>query len=183
MSTYTTPLTGTYVADPIHSSFAFAVKYMGGATFRGTLEKVSAKLEDGPSGSILTGSAEVESISIRHPEPFRAHVLGDDFFAAERHPEITFRSEQITLEEDGTASVDGELTIKGIGQAVSASGSWTPPVADPSGKTRANISLETVVSRRDYGIVWDVRMPGGDPALADEVTITVDLFLVAQDQG
>src|SRR5947208_2843446 len=73
MTTYTAPLTGTYVADPVHSSIGFAVKYMGGATYRGTFEQVAATLEAAPHGISLSGAAEVESISIRSPEPFRAH--------------------------------------------------------------------------------------------------------------
>lgn len=75
MSTQTSPISGSYAADPIHSSFGFAVKYMGVSTFRGTLDKVTAKLDAGPDGVALIGAAEVESISIRTPEQFRAHVL------------------------------------------------------------------------------------------------------------
>jgi polyisoprenoid-binding protein YceI len=182
MNTYTTPISGTYVADAIHSSFGFAVKYMGGATYRGTLDSVSARLEAGPDGVVLTGAAEVESISIRTPEQFRAHVLGEQFFDAARHPEVTFSSDNVVLDEAGSATVEGELTIRAISRPVTARGTWVPPVADPTGKTRATLALEATISRRDYGISWDVQMPNGAPALADDVTITVDLFLVAQSQ-
>ncbi len=70
MTTATT-LSGTYTADPVHSSFGFAVRYQGVSLFKGTLEEVDAKLVDGR----LEGAAKVESISIRTPEQFRAHVL------------------------------------------------------------------------------------------------------------
>lgn len=182
MSTYTSPITGTYAADPIHSSFGFAVKYMGGATYRGTLDQVSARLQAGHSGINLTGVAEVESISIRTPDAFRSHVLGESFLAADAHPQIRFSSEDVVLADDGSVTVNGELTIRGVSRSVSASGSWTPPVTDPMGRERANLALRAVVSRSDYGITWDVQMPTGGPALADEVTITVDLFLVAEPQ-
>jgi polyisoprenoid-binding protein YceI len=182
MSTYTTPISGTYVADPIHSSFGFAVKYMGGATYRGTMDAVSARLVAGPDGVALTGAAEVESISIRTPQPFRAHVLGAQFFDADHHPEVTFRSDNVVLDENGSATVEGQLAIKSISRPVTARGTWVPPVADPTGKTRATLAVEATISRRDYGMSWDVQMPDGRPALADDVTITVDLFLVAQIQ-
>jgi polyisoprenoid-binding protein YceI len=182
MNTYTTPISGTYVADAIHSSFGFAVKYMGGATYRGTMDTVSARLEAGPDGTALTGAAEVESISIRTPQPFRAHVLGEQFFDADRHPQVTFSSDNVVLDENGSATVEGQLTIKAISRPVTARGTWAPPVPDPTGKTRATLTLEATVSRREYGISWDVQMPDGRPALADDVTITVDLFLVAQSQ-
>src|SRR2546430_16871662 len=90
MSTTTTPrpLAGTYKADPIHSSFGFAVRHMGVSTFRGSFSDVEATLADG----VLEGRAKVESISIVSPADFRAHVLGSDFFDAHGHPQAAFRS-------------------------------------------------------------------------------------------
>lgn len=181
MTTYTTPIEGTYAADPIHSSFGFAVKYMGVSTFRGTMEKVVATLETGADEIALTGSAEVQSISIRTPEQFRAHVLGEQFFAADVHPQITFSSSDVVLGEDGAATVTGSLTIKGITETITAHGTWSAPAADPTGKTRSHLALETTINRRDYGITWDAPLPNGASALADEVTITAELALVAKD--
>src|ERR687884_1521824 len=106
MSNVTTPLTGTSLADPVHSSFGFAVRYQGVSLFRGTLSEATATLGDGR----LEGAAKVESISIRTPEQFRAHVLGPEFFDAENHPEVTFTSSDVALREDGTVTVQGELT-------------------------------------------------------------------------
>ena len=181
MNIYTSPISGTYAADPIHSSFGFAVKYMGVSTFRGTLAKVVATLEAGPGEIALTGAAEVQSISIRTPEQFRAHVLGEQFFAADAHPEITFNSSDVVLDEDGTATVTGSLTIKGTTRPVTAHGTWSAPGADPAGKTRSHLALETTINRRDYGITWDAPLPTGGSALADEVTITAELALVAKE--
>jgi polyisoprenoid-binding protein YceI len=178
MSSNTTSISGVYAADPIHSSFGFAVKYMGVSTFRGTLDNVTAKLEASSGAVALTGAAEVESVSIRSPEQFRAHVLGEQFFAADAHPQITFSSKDVVLSDDGTATVDGQLTIKGITRPVTARGTWSPPAADPTGKTRSHLTLETTINRRDYGITWDAPLPNGGSALADEVTITAELALV-----
>src|SRR3954469_20947586 len=102
MATATT-LSGRYIADPVHSSFAFSVRYQGVSLFKGTLDEVDAKLVDGR----LEGAAKVEPISIRTPEQFRAHVLSAEFFDAENHPEVKFDSQQIELADDGTAKVEG----------------------------------------------------------------------------
>src|SRR5258708_20240911 len=75
MSTYTTPLSGVYAADPTHSSFGFAVKYMGVSTFRGTLNVVDARLEIGPGGRSPGGAPPVEATSIPNPDPFRPPPL------------------------------------------------------------------------------------------------------------
>lgn len=181
MSTYTTPVSGTYAADPIHSSFGFAVRAMGVSTFRGTLDNVTATLEAGPDGVALTGGAEVESISIRTPEQFRAHVLGEQFFDAVAHPQVTFSANEVVLGDDGAATVSGALTIRGITLPVTARGSWTAPAVDPMGRTRAHLALETTVNRRDYGMTWDAPLPNGGSGLADDVTITAELALVAKE--
>ena len=176
MSTTPTALAGTYAADPVHSSFGFAVRYQGVSLFRGTLDDVTASLTDGR----LEGSAKVESISIRTPEQFRAHVLSAEFFDAEQHPEVTFTSSELDLADDGTARVAGELTIKGITRPVEATGTWIAPAADAFGSTRGHLQLEAVIDRTAYDMNWNAPLPSGGKALADEVTLTVDISLTEQ---
>ena len=171
-----TKLSGTYTADPVHSSFAFAVRYQGVSLFKGTLDEVDAKLVDGR----LEGAAKVESISIRTPEQFRAHVLGGEFFDAENHPQVTFNADDVDLADDGTATVDGELTIKGITRPVTATGTWIAPEADAFGSTRGHLNLEAVVDRTEFDMNWNAPLPSGGKALANEVTLTVELSLVEQ---
>jgi polyisoprenoid-binding protein YceI len=175
MST-TTALAGTFNADPVHSSFGFAVKYQNVSMFRGTLGEVAATLADGK----LEGTAQVESISIVTPEQFRAHVLSADFFDVENHPTVTFTSSDLDLADDGTAKVTGDLTIRGVTQPVTATGTWTAPSADAFGNTRAHLQLETVIDRTQFGLNWNMPLPTGGNALANDVTLTVDVALVQQ---
>src|SRR5215207_10022868 len=166
MTTATT-LSGSYVADPVHSSLGFAVRYQGVSLFKGTLDEVDATLVDGR----LEGAAKVESISIRTPEQFRAHVLSAEFFDAENHPEVRFVSTDVDLADDGSAKVDGELTIKGITHPVQAAGTWIAPAADAFGNTRGHLNLEAVIDRTQWDMNWNVPLPSGGNALANEVTL------------
>ena len=174
--TTATKLSGTYAADPVHSSFAFAVRYQGVSLFKGTLEEVDAKLVDGT----LEGSARVESISIRTPEQFRAHVLSAEFFDAANHPTVDFRSNDVDLGEDGTAKVEGELTIKGITRPITAAGTWIAPAADAFGNTRGHLNLEAVIDRTEFEMNWNMALPSGGNVLSNDVTLTVELSLVEQ---
>ena len=176
MSTTSTPLAGAFTADPIHSSFGFAVRYQGVSVYRGTFSDVEATLQDGR----LEGAAKAESISIVSPEQFRAHVLSAEFFDAENHPEIRFTSQNLDLRDDGTVVVEGELTIKGITHPVNAAGTLTAPQADAFGNTRAHLHLEAEVDRTQWDMNWNAPLPSGGNALANEVTITVDLSLTEQ---
>lgn len=179
MTTATAPLSGTYTVDPVHSSFGFAVRYQGVSLYRGTLDEVTATFADGR----LEGAAKVESISIRRPEQFRAHVLSAEFFDAADHPEVRFVSNDVDLAEDGSATVAGELTIKGITRPVEAKGTWTAPATDAFGNTRAHLTLEAAVDRTEFDMNWNAPLPSGGKALANDVTLTVDLALVAQEQA
>jgi polyisoprenoid-binding protein YceI len=175
------PLSGTYVADPVHSSFAFAVRYMGVSTFRGTLGDVAATLAAGEDGVALTGAAQVESISIRTPEQFRAHVLSPDFFDAANHPEVTFRSRRVELADDGSAVAEGELTIRGTTLPVRAEGRWSPETEVLGGR-KAGLTLAATIDRTAYGLDWNADLPGGGKALANDVALTVELALVPQER-
>ena len=177
MATATTPLlSSTYNADPVHSSFGFAVRYQGVSLFKGTLGDVTASVNDGR----LEGTAQVESISIRTPDQFRQHVLSAEFFDAANHPEVTFTSSDLDLREDGTAVVAGELTIKGITRPVEATGTWIAPAADAFANARGHVNLEAVVDRTEFDMNWNMALPSGGNVLANDVTLTVELSLVEQ---
>jgi polyisoprenoid-binding protein YceI len=182
MSTAVQPFSGTYVSDPVHSSFGFAVRYAGLGKYRGTLDDVSATLTAGDDGLVLEGAARVESISITEPAQFRAHVLGPEFFDADNHPEVTFRSTSVELAEDGSARVDGELAIAGTTRPVTISGTWSAPVVGLGGGRRAALELATVIDRRDFGFDWQAELPSGGHALGYDVTLEVTLALV-QPEG
>lgn len=182
MTTATQPLNGTYAVDAVHSSFGFAVKYMGVTTFKGTLDDVDATLTAGPDGTSLQGAANVESISIRTPEQFRQHVLADDFFAADTYPQVTFRSDSVELADDGSATVVGQLTIRDVTKTVTATGSWSPE-AELFGSRKAALAISTVIDRTDYGLNWNAELPTGGKALANDVTLTIELTLLAQGAG
>jgi polyisoprenoid-binding protein YceI len=181
MTTAVQPFSGTYLADPVHSSFGFSVVYSGAGRFRGTLGDVRATLTAGDEGLSLEGAARAESISIHEPAQFRAHVLGPEFFDAESHPEVTFRSTGIELASDGTARVDGELTIAGVTKPVVATGTWTEPAPAASG-LRGGLELETVIDRRDFGFNWQMELPSGGDALGYDVALEVSLALL-QPEG
>jgi polyisoprenoid-binding protein YceI len=121
------PFIGTYRAQPAPSTFAFAVRHSGTFWFRGALPEVAATLRADGDALALEGSARVDSITVVEPEAMRASVLGPQFFDAERHPEVSFRSTEIRLADDGQAAVEGELTMKGRARPVFAIGEYSAP--------------------------------------------------------
>ncbi|HUQ23527.1 MAG TPA: YceI family protein [Gaiellaceae bacterium] len=163
---------GTWSIDPVHSSVGFAVRYSGIGTFRGSFDEFDASLVDGR----LKGVAKVTSVRV-DDENLAGHLQSPDFFDAEQHPELSFSSS--TIERDGErVSVQGELTLRGVARPVEITGTVTGPLENAYGQQRIGFDVETTVNRQDYGITWNMELPGGGQALADEVVITANLALV-----
>ncbi|MGZ6674312.1 MAG: YceI family protein, partial [Solirubrobacteraceae bacterium] len=94
-------------------------------------------------------------------------------------PTITFRSTDIRLAEDGTAELDGDLTIRGVTKPVTATGSFAVG-GDAFGNDRIAFEVQTTVDRREFGLNWQMAKPDGSEALAYDVTISAELQLVKQ---
>lgn len=167
---------GTWNVDPVHSQVGFAVKYMIG-TFRGSFSPVEATLTVGVDGAVeLKGSTAAESIKVQD-ENLGTHLLSPDFFDVERTPVITFSASDIARDGDGV-TVDGELTIKGISRPVTLTGTIADPIQDAYGNDRIGLTLTTTVDRTAFGLNWNVPLPTGEPALANDVSLTAELYLV-----
>jgi polyisoprenoid-binding protein YceI len=169
--------TGTWRSDPVHSYAGFSVKHVVG-TFRGQFDEFAASLNGESGEPKLSGRAPVTSVQVKE-EDLYGHLLSPEFFDAERHPEIAFESNGISVEGDQVV-IDGELTIKGITKPVVATGEISGPAPGPADSERLGLDLEAKVDRHDYGLDWQMDLPGGGKALGDEVTLTVHLELVKE---
>ena len=166
--------TGTWQADTIHSRVAFEVPYAV-AKFTGEVPDFEASLVDGK----LTGTAKIASIKVKE-ENLEAHLLSPEFFDAEQHPVVSFSGSDIKRDGD-KVEIDGEITIKGITQPAKITGTANGPAVDHGGKTRIGFELETKLDRTKFNMNWNMPLPNGEPALANEVTLKADLTLVATD--
>ena len=165
--------TGTWNADPVHSTVGFAIDYMAG-TFHGTFSNFEARVSDGT----LSGTAEVASIQVKDPN-LEAHLQSPDFFDAERHPQLAFEARDVSRSGDEVTIV-GEITIKGHTEPIELRGHFSEPMADPFGGERFGLTLEATIDRTKFGVTWNNPLPSGEPALANDVTIIADLQLVRE---
>jgi polyisoprenoid-binding protein YceI len=168
---------GTWSLDPVHSTIGFEVDYMGGA-FRGQFREVAAKLEAESDTPVLTGAAKVANADLKD-ENLAAHLQSPDFFDAERFPELSFESSEIDRAGD-QVTVRGGITIKGVEKPVELTGTLGESVTDPYGRERISLKLDTTVDRSEFGVNWNVPLPDGKPALADEVKLAAELFFVKE---
>lgn len=171
------PAGTTWAADPVHSNVAFEVEYAGVSTFRSSFRDFDATLE----GSALAGSARVASIDVKD-EQLSGHLQSPDFFDAERHPEIAFRADGLTVAADGALSGSGELMIKGVTKPVELTGRLaSAPSVDPFGRERLGLTLEAAIDRNEFGVAWNAPNQSGGNYLGDEVVLKADLTFVRQE--
>jgi polyisoprenoid-binding protein YceI len=168
--------TGTWSADAAHSRIEFAVDYMTG-TFRGTFSPFAATLDIDPdAGVVLRGSANAADVKVQD-ENLEAHLQSPDFFDAERAPKLTFESKDVELHGD-RVTVTGTLAIRGVEQPLRLEGTLAAPITDPFGRERVGVKLEGTLDRTAFGIDWNNPLPTGEPALANDVRVSAELYLV-----
>jgi len=175
-------LTGDYVFDPAHSSFGFTARHAMVTKVRGTFGEFegSAHLDfTDPSKSSVTVTIKAASIDTGHPDR-DAHLRGNDFFAMDEYPEITFRSTSIAAVDDDTFSVTGDLTIRGVTKSVTFDAERTGPVIDPWGNTRVGFSGSFSVNRKDWGVSWNMALEAGGVVVSDKVTLEFDVSATKQ---
>lgn len=177
-TTPTGPLTGAWSIDPVHSRVEFEVDHLGVSTFRGQFKQYSGELVVDDEGElVMEGAVQADSVALEGD--LRQHLLSPDFFDAERYPELRFRSTTVEFDEAGEITVAGELTIRDKTATVTAHGEIGEPGLNPTGDAVVGVRLETEIDRTDYGLGWNMKLPNGRRALADEVRIVVSLELVS----
>lgn len=176
-ATVTAVPAATWTVDKIHSSANFAVKHMVVSTFRGRFDELDATLVTSENGPELTGAVQVASVQTKLDDLY-GHLQSPEFFDAANSPTIDFVSTRFDVDADGRATVEGDLTIKGHTERVSATGSFSYIEADMGGTERVGIELETVIDRTKFGLNWNAPLPKGGFALANDVKLEIHLELV-----
>lgn len=173
-----TPLpTGTWNVDPIHSSVEFQVKHLGIATVKGQFKEFEGTLEVTPEGVNAHGSAKVASVDTRE-EQRDGHLRSPDFFDAENHPEITFKSTAIKPIDEDTFEIEGDFTIRGITRTLELSATLEGTETDHEGNPRVGLSATAQINRSDYEMKFNMALGSGNVVVGEKVKILLDISAV-----
>jgi polyisoprenoid-binding protein YceI len=173
----------TWTLDAAHSQIEFSVKHMMITTVRGQFRKFSVDVdfdEERPEFSSVVAHVDASSIETGM-EARDAHLKSADFFDVEKFPELTFRSKRITAGGDGYR-IDGDLTIHGETHPVTLEAEIGGVVPNMQGGRRAAFNATTKISRKAFGLSWNVALESGGFLVSDEIRISIDLA-VLQAEG
>jgi polyisoprenoid-binding protein YceI len=177
-----TPIRGASVwkVDADHSEVGFAVKHLMVATVKGTFRRFSGKVEVDESNianSVVEADIDVTSVDTRQ-EQRDAHLRSPDFFDAENHPAMTFRSKKVEQLRHGYLRVVGDLTIRGTTREVVLDVEETGRGGDPWGNQRIGYNARTVINRDDFGLTWNQALEAGGVLVSSDVRINLDVQIV-----
>jgi polyisoprenoid-binding protein YceI len=166
-------------ADITHSHVDFAVKHLMISTVRGKFSKFEGHGELNADGTLKSVSLTIETASIDTNQAQRdEHLRSPDFFDAANHPNITFVS--TTIDQQGTdIAITGDLDMHGVKKTVTLKGEFSAPVKDPWGNQRAALQVSTKISRKDWGLTWNMALEAGGFTVSDEVKLSVEVEAVA----
>ncbi|MCC6334643.1 MAG: polyisoprenoid-binding protein [Myxococcales bacterium] len=173
----------TWDIDAAHASGNFSVRHMMVSNVKGTLGKVTGKVELDDADitkSKVEVSIDVKGINTREQKR-DDHLRSKDFFDVEKFPAITFKSTKIEKAGD-KLKVTGDLTIRGATKPVVLDVTLTPEVKNPFSKaTTRGVTGTAKLNRKDFGLTWNVALEAGGVLVGDDVEISVEAELVKQE--
>ncbi|MGH9212106.1 MAG: YceI family protein [Acidimicrobiales bacterium] len=176
---------GVWRLDPNHSGVFFKIRHIGLTNVRGRFNSFDATLTVGATldDSQVEGSIDMSSVDTNQPDR-DAHLLTTDFFSADKHPTMTFRSTAARSEGADEYELDGDLTINGVTNPVTLAVEFTGLEIYPGdGTTHAGFVVTTQISRDDYGIDFNMPLGMDKVALGKKVAVEIELQVVAPDGG
>jgi polyisoprenoid-binding protein YceI len=169
----------TWTLDPAHSQIEFAVKHMMITTVRGQFRKFTVDVdfdEERPERSTVVAHIDASSIETGM-EARDVHLRSADFFDVEKYPELTFRSNHVKAAADGY-QIRGDLTIRGETRPVTLEAQIGGVVANLQGGRRAAFDATTKISRKAFGLTWNVALESGGFLVGDDIKISIDLAVL-----
>ncbi len=169
------PDPGAYELDPTHSYVAFTARHLMVTKVRGRFPVVDGRLvvSDDPSQSSVEANIDVSAVESGDPKRDE-HLRSADFFDSENHRFATFRSTSVEDRGDGEFTLHGDLTIRGVTRPVTLSGEYLGTQASPWGDTRIGFSAETDVSRKEWGLEWNLALETGGVVVGDKIKLVID---------
>ncbi len=164
--------------DKGHSNVRFTVTHMvvsevDGAfkLFDGTLEHTKPDFSDAK----VSFTVDVASVNTDN-ERRDGHLKSDDFFNAEKFPQMKFESTSWKALGNNKYKVDGNLTIRDVTKPVSFDVTYGGMLNSSRG-AKAGFKAKTTINRFDYNLKWDRATEAGGLVVGKDVEVTINAEL------
>ena len=161
----------TYVVDGTHTFPSFSYSHFGLSTQLSKFDKTTGTVtldKEAKTGAVDI-TIDMKSVNTGY-DTFNEHIQGEDFLDTAKYPTATFKSTKVSFDGDKPATIDGELTIKGVTKPVTLKVSHFVTMPHPMlKKDTIGANASTVIKRSEFNAGKFA------PHVGDDVTITVSL--------
>jgi polyisoprenoid-binding protein YceI len=166
---------GTWTVDASHSSVGFVARHLMITKVRGRFTEFSGSIVIPANPLDATLEATVDLASVDTGDAARdEHLRSADFFAVEAEREMRFVSTGVKEKDDHYVLL-GDLTIFGITHPVEFELEFEGVSTDPWGNTKAGFTATTEISRKQWGLEWNVALETGGVLVGDKVKVELDI--------
>ena len=172
----------TYKIDGMHSEITFKVKHLMITNVTGSFKKFDATMEASAedfSDAKISFEAAVNSISTDNADRDN-HLKGDDFFAADKFPVLSFTSTSLTHKSGSDYILKGDLTIKGVTKPVELAVEFGGTMTDFYGQFKAGFEITGIIKRSEFGLTWSAVTEAGGVVVSDEIKLNMAVQMVKQ---
>jgi len=166
--------------DYAHSSIGFSVKHMMVTTVRGQFKKFTVVTdldEQNPEQAELDVTIDTASLDTGQ-DGRDGHLRSPDFFDVEHFPTITYKSKKVEKKGEDRYHVLGDLTVHGVTLEVPLDVTFEGEGKNPYGKRIGAFTVKTSISRKDFGLNWNVALESGGWLVSDKVQIEIEAEVV-----
>ena len=167
-----------WTIDKVHSNVKFTVTHLVISEvegyfkmFDGTVEHSKADFSDAK----INFTVDVNSINTDN-ENRDKHLKSDDFFNAEKFPQMKFESTSFTPLGNNKYKLVGNLTIRDVTKPVTFDVTYGG-TANMGNTVKSGFKAKTTINRFDYNLKWDRATEAGGMVVGKDVDITVNAEL------
>ncbi len=171
---------GTWTIDASHSEVGFSVRHLMVSKVKGNFDTFEGTITIGEDPLASSVTADIDMASINTRDATRdGHLKSAEIFGVAANPKLTFVSTSVT--PDGNDfKVTGNLSLKGVTKVVDLDLEFNGVGPDPWGGTRAGFSAETEISRKEFGVDFEVPMDDGGVVVGDKIKVILEVEAVLQ---
>lgn len=163
--------------DLTHSTVGFWVRHFMVSKVHGNFSKWGGSFEldlAEPGNSKVDVQIDAASIDTRDAQR-DGHLRSPDFFDVEKHPQITFKSTKVSRVGEENFKVEGDFTLHGVTKPVTLDVEYAGRSKHAQMGERAGFSAKTSISRKEFGLEWNMALEAGGIAVGDKVEINLEI--------
>jgi len=166
----------TFAVDSTHTFPRFSYNHLGYSIQMSRFDKATGTVTLDKAAKTAAVDIVIDTKSVNTGSAtFNEHIQGEDFLDTAKYPTATFKSTKVNFEGDKPASIEGNLTLKGVTKPVTLTVTSFHAMPHPMMKKDAiGANATTKVKRTDFNMGKNV------PYVGDEVTIDIAFEAVKQ---